>query len=85
MSRQRDEDKGWFSRWREQRRRERQDARERQYFAHENARSDSGALATAATDRLNVSTHTGSYTTTSTGWWGGFGGDGGGADGGGGC
>lgn len=83
MTDERDSNDGWFARWREHRRGKRQQAREREYFAQEQARSYGGAL--ASTDRLNTSGYASSYATTSTGSWGGLGGDGGCDGGGGGC
>ena len=80
MTEQRESNNGWFARWRERRRGKRQQAREREYFAQEQARSYGGAL--ASTNRLNTSGYASSYATTSTGFWA-VGGDGGGDGGGG--
>lgn len=77
MAEQRGSNNGWFARWRAHRRAKRQQARERQYFAQEQARSRGGAVAVSATERLNASVTASSYATASSGGWAGLGGDGG--------
>ncbi len=70
--------RGWFARWREHRRANRQQAIEREYFERERARSSGGAYSTSSGYQHGAPT---------AGFWAGFGGDGGGCggDGGGGC
>jgi len=69
-------ERGWFARWREHRRANRQQAIERKYFERERARSSGGAYSTSS-----------AYQHGAPAGWIGFGGDGGGCggDGGGGC
>jgi hypothetical protein len=69
--------RGWFERWRDQRRARRQQAIEPEYFRRERARGSGGAHPTPSAHQSGVS---------ADGWIG-FGGDGGGCGGGdgGGC